>query len=272
MRSVDPRARLLSLVTAPLLLAVAGCGGSSGSQVQTLSPAAAVKAAVITTTEQHSFRIALDTRTDVGSVSIDLKGEGVFDYANSLGHLTMTVPASAGKLDEIVVKNKLYLQLPGQGTAYYALDRAAIAGTTLGAAADPTSGLQTLNALSDDVKSVDKVAVRGATTTHYRGTLDLTRAAALVTGLAKTALQSLIRSGAASQVPFDAYIDSAGRLRKLVQSITTTSPKLPGQKIHVLSTVELYDFGTPVVVHTPTSVKDGTPLLTALQKQFTNTG
>jgi hypothetical protein len=257
---------------AALLLALAGCGGSNGKQLQTLSPAAAVRAAVTTTTNQHSSRLALDVRTDKGAVTLELKGAGVFDYAKSLGHLTMTLPGSSGNLDEVVLADTLYLRLPGQGQAYYALPRSAIAGTSLGSAADPTSGLQTLTALSNDVKSLDKVAVRGANTTHYQGTLDLTRAAAQATGLAKKALQSLISSGAVSHVPFDAYIDDDGRLRKLVENIVTTSPELPGQQVHVLSTIELYDFGTPVVVHKPLSVKDGTPLLAAITKQFARAG
>jgi hypothetical protein len=264
--------RLIPLVAAALLVGLAGCGGTSDDQTQTLSPTAAVRAAVTTTAKQHSSRIVLNTRTDVGAVSIQLNGEGVFDYADSRGHLSMTVPGSSGKLDEILLDNTIYLRLPGQGAAYYALDRTAVAGTTLAAAADPTSGLQVLTALSDDVRSLGKSAVRGESTTHYKGTLDLSRAAASATGFAKTALQSLIRGGAVSQVPFDAYIDSSGRLRKLVQAIDTTSPKLPGQKVHVLSTVEFFDFGTPVVVKKPAAVKDGAPLLAALTKQVAGTG
>jgi hypothetical protein len=265
------RALGVAIAVPVLALVVAGCGGAPSPAAQALSAVAVVRAAAATTSNEHSSRLVTTTHTEVGAVTVDFTGEGLFDYAAGVGQLSMTLPGSTAKLDEILLKDKLYLKVPGQGPAYYVLNRQALVGTSLGSTAAPTSGLETLTAISDDVRKVDRVTVRDAPTTHYAGTLDLARAAQKASGLAKTALQSLATNAATTAVPFDAYIDGKGRLRKLIQRLTTTSPKLPGQQVHVISTLELFDFGVAVRVQAPSQVKDGAPLLAAINKQFATT-
>jgi hypothetical protein len=263
------RGKLVRLLPALVLaLTAAACGNGSSSDTQTLQPADLVKAAVTKTSQQQSSRIVIDTKSDVGAVSVDLKGEGEFDFAKRVGHFSMALPGGAGKIDEIVLAKTLYLRITSQGPTYYTLPMDEVVGTQLGSSTDPTAGLQALLAISNDVKRLGTVTVRGAKTTHYRGTYDLKAAVAKAQGLAKRVLQSTLTMGATTIVPFDAYIDDSGRLRKLDQTVTTTMPQLQGQKVKVLSTLELYDFGLTVNVQKPTATQDGTALLTALKKQF----
>jgi hypothetical protein len=260
------------LITGTLLLLAATACGSGSEAEDTLQPFDAVRAAVSTTTKQTSSRMAMATKTEVGGVTVEMKGEGLFDYAAKTGTLSMTVPGSNGTVKEIINGDKLYLQLPGQGDAYYIVSLKEIAGSSFSSGTDPTSSLQALLGLSDDVRSVGEADVRGARTTHYRGTYDLKRSVEQSSGLAKDALEAALKSSPDSVVPFDAYIDDQNRLRKLVQKISTTSPQLQGKAVVATVELELYDFGVDVDVTVPTNVKDGSALVDAFKSQIGASG
>ena len=261
------------IAAASLALATAACGGGSGGSdaTDTLAPADAVRAAVSTTTEQTSSRMAMVIKTDAGAIKVEMKGEGVFDYAKKQGQMSMTVPGSGQKVEAVLTADTVYMKIPGQGSSYFSLPTKELGGTNFGTS-DPTSSLQVLTGLSDDVKSVGKEEVRGAETTHYRGTYDMKRAVANLEGLPKQAVQKLIDSGSSTVVPFDAYVDSEGRLVKLVQDTTTKLPGASAQEAHSIMTMELYDFGTPVTVKVPTDVKDGSAYLDAMKGQLAGGG
>jgi hypothetical protein len=102
-------------------------------------------------------------------------------------------------------------------------------------------------------------------TTHYKGTYDVQAALAKLTGPAKDALSRTLGNGSVSAVPFEAYVDKQNRLRRFVQQFTAT--QTGGLKVTTLTTLDLYDFGTPINVTAPpaSQVKDGAPLLDALK-------
>ena len=254
------------VVTAAIALTAGACGGGSDA-TETLQPADAVRAAVSTTTHEQSSRLAMTIHTDAGAIKVDMTADGLFDYAKKTGRMSMTVPGSGQKIEAIMTASTMFLKVPGQGSSYYALPMKELGGTSFGSTADPTQSLQVLTGLSDDVTSVGTEKVRGDDTTHYRGTYDLRRSLAKLNGLPKQAVQKLIDSGATTIVPFDAYVDAQGRLRKLVQ---VTDTKLPSstQDVHSTVTMELYDFGTPVNVKIPTDVKDGSAFLGAMKGQL----
>ena len=52
-------------------------------------------------------------------------------------------------------------------------------------------------------------------TTHYKATIDLTKAAGTVSGPAKAAVQHLIAQGGPSSVPVDVWIGDDGLVRKV---------------------------------------------------------
>jgi hypothetical protein len=257
------RTSLLILPAAALAL-TAACGGSGGS-TQTLSPAQAVKVASQTTSHAKSSKMAFTGHTTFGGQDISISGTGAFDYGTHDGTLSLQVPSAlAGAIEERIVDGVVYVQLPTQPGTFYSVRAADLAGTSLGTSTDPASGLQALQGVSSDVRKVGSEKVRGAETTHYKGTYDVQAALAKLTGPAKQMLTKALSATDLKSVPFDAYVDDAGRMRKFVQTFSTT---VKGQQITSNTTLELFDFGTPVDVTAPPAaqVKDGGTLLAALK-------
>ena len=81
-------------------------------------------------------------------------------------------------------------------------------------------------------------------------TADLARAARYAPADVRKSLAAAAKGFATAQVPFDAYLDDQGRLRKLRQrfSFVNGRQKTP---VAVTSTTLLYDFGAPAVVALP---------------------
>ena len=126
---------------------------------------------------------------------------------------------------------------------------------------DPSTALDALKGATDDVKLLGKEAVRGGDQAdHYRGTIDPTQLADTLPQAERDQLRALGDSW-----PFDAWIDDQGRLRKLDaerrwrrewvrwaldrRAPAGTTGDAGGMSL--TTTIELYDFGTPVTVRTP---------------------
>jgi hypothetical protein len=92
--------------------------------------------------------------------------------------------------------------------------------------------------------------VAGTPVRHYRGTADLGRAADRSTGSARTALRAAAKGFATARVPFDAYLDDRGRLRKVRHRFGFVNAERAGT-VAVASTTLLYDFGAAVAVRLP---------------------
>lgn len=84
---------------------------------------------------------------------------------------------------------------------------------------------------------------------HYRGTTDIGRAAGSASPEARGALEAAAKGFSTDTVPFDAYLDEEGRLRKVRHRFTYVNNGV----IDVSSTTLLYGFGTPVTVVLPAS-------------------
>lgn len=266
-----PALRLTTLAAA-LALTLTGCGGgeqsgSTSESVDRLSPQAAIAAAVASADELTSSRFVLSSTSTVGGQEIEFSGEGVYDYAASAGEMSFALPGGAGELTQRVVGDVLYMQLPTEPGVFYELKLSDLVDTSLAGSTDPTSGIAALRGANDDVVEVGQETVRDAQTTHYRGTLDIEKALEVLKGPVRDLIESTLKTGDLKDVPFEAWIDDEGRLRKMEQTMTLESPQLPGQAIEVQSTYELYDFGVDVDVEAPPAdqVKDGAPLLEAFK-------
>ena len=269
------RSRLSALVLGAALLA--GCGGSSGGgEPEAKGPAAdtLVLAAAAKSTGVGSSKISLTSTTQVGGQDVAFAGEGAYDYVKRTGSLAFEVPgadgtaASGGTIEQRIIGEDLYLSLPQQKGVFYKLKIADVAGTSLGGSTDPTASLQALQGLTE-VEEVGKEEVRGVETTHYRGEYDVQEAVAKAQGAAKTILQTALRGTTLTTVPFDAYLDGEGRLVKMTQKVELpASAATGGSALTSQTTIELYDFGSPVTVAVPpaASVRDGSPLLAALKQ------
>jgi hypothetical protein len=102
---------------------------------------------------------------------------------------------------------------------------------------NPAEVLPDIQGVSGQVTEVGHDTIRGAATTHYRASIDLSG----VADRAKAETQPGLR-GAASvrgqSVPADLWVDGQGRLRKLTIVV-------PGE-VPVIATVDLWDFGAGV--------------------------
>lgn len=92
---------------------------------------------------------------------------------------------------------------------------------------------------------VDGVRVR-----HYRGTADLTTASRAASEGNRAPLRAAARGFATARVPFDAYLDDEGRIRKVRHRFSFVNGGGQGT-VAVASTTLLFDFGVPVAVRLP---------------------
>lgn len=106
---------------------------------------------------------------------------------------------------------------------------------------------------SKDVKKVGQETVRGVQTTHYTGTVDLTKAFAKLSPKARTSAESQLKQF--KHVKFDLFTDAQQLPRKIVMHGRSSGTNY--------STTLLYsDFGQPVHVAAPPAAQtaDGTKL------------
>ncbi len=266
------RARLAVPALLAMTVGLAACGGGSSSPSSStttqLSPVAAIQAASDTTSKAGSSKFEQTTTTSVAGKDVSVKASGAFDPAKGTGQVTVNLGGQS--IEERFLDGELYLAVPGQTSSFYKVALSDLVGTSLASSTDPTAGFQALKAASSGVSKVGTEQVRDASTTHYKGTYDAKAALAKVDGAAKQLIQATIDQSNLSQVPFDAWIDGQGRIRRLTQTLDVSTPASAGgapQKVHTSTTIEVYDFGTAVSVTAPPAaqVKDGAPLLAAIK-------
>lgn len=270
MRASPPVLRRAATALAAVAL-VAGCGSSSagsGSSDQR-TPAAAVRAATATTEEAGSSRFVLTSTTAAQGQTIEFVGEGVFDPATRKGRATFTLPGGAGTMDQVFLGEQLFLSVPGQ-PGYYRLAVSDLVGTDLQNAAQPTGSLDLLEGVSDDVEEVGTEDVRGDQTTHYQGTVDAQKALDQVGGSLRESAEQGFEAAGIDALPFEAWIDDDGRLRKFSLTMEVpASDTTGGHAVTSVTEVETYDFGVAVDVEAPPAdqVRDGAQLLAFLRGQ-----
>jgi hypothetical protein len=184
--------RRSALVVVPFLavpLAAAACGGgknaSSTTAVLPDDPLAAVKGAARRTTESSGERVTLAGRVVSGGQSVSFTGSGQVDNKRHRGSFSADVSGGGinTALDEVSQGAVVYLRaelltamLPA-GKTWLKLDpaktgKAAGAGLSSLLSQDPVQTLTKLQSLRD-VTKVGQARLDGATTTHYRGRVDL---------------------------------------------------------------------------------------------------
>lgn len=238
--------RLPVVAVVALLLALAACGSESADAAEV------VRAAPEKTAAAGSAKVAMSLAISTSGVEGNLTGEGVVDLKNGRGALTINLGSLGGSLapggtvETVLDADGIFVKLPGVAPAakpWIKLDLKALAsqaGVNTGSlgqlqSADPSQALQFLKGAVGDMKKVGSEKVRGAETTHYRGTLDLNKASAEAPAVS-TAVSAL----GTANVPTDVWIDGDGRMRKMIVSVSTGKAEF-----------EMYDFGTPVDVQEP---------------------
>jgi len=268
--------RMWTVLGVAVAVLAAGCssGGSNGANRSSgggASLASVIADSSSKTQDAGSARMSLDVsisgvQTASGTVSFAEHGDGAFDFANKQGQFTLTIPRLGNvQLTILYTGDALYERLPASiggaltgAKPWLKVDLSASAGLTslnpaLSSSSDPSQALKFLLGASNDVKKIGTDTVRGTSTTHYRLTLDLSKAAAkLSSAQARTFRQALSQFGSTT-VPADVWVDGQGRLRRisLQLSVTPRTGTAAGQTVHLSETIEFYDFGTSVNVTPP---------------------
>jgi hypothetical protein len=224
----------------------ASTGGPSATATVSASDFGSVLRAAVTKNAGSSSKIALTVITKSSKADVSVTGTGVLgkNASGPLGDITIKLMNLA--IEEKIVGGKIYLKVPTQAD-YYVLPLTKLAGTSLATASSPADAANLLLAAGKTVTKVGTVTVRGVSTTHYKGTIAVDPSS--VTGAAQQALIALAKTGVIS-VPFDAYVDAQGHLVRLTEMTTL---KTAGIAATVSTTLDQFDFGTPISVTAATN-------------------
>jgi len=266
-------------------MATSGCGNSGSVALDPVAQAADV------TSNAGGAHMSLTAQVSAGSLpaTFTMSGEGFFNYKSREGALSLDMsglPAAAstsapsGKLrmEEIFKSSTVYIgsslfagKLPG-GAHWMKLDLARLGGglgfdvqQLAGGQSNPAQLLDYLKA-AGSVAAVGHELVRGATTTHYRGTVDLNRivdfAPSGSRAQMRAALAKLIAQTGVSSLPVDVWVDSHRLVRRMTIALSLLSA---GQKLQVRITIELFGFGSTAAVTPPpaTETYDATSMVLA---------
>jgi len=190
--------------------------------------------------------------------------------------LTFSSPQTPGNYSVLFVSPNLYIQLPAAdkaqlpaGKTWLSLNLNTVTEAKLGASLSQLSSssqestqlLSYLQAVSTSgITTVGPATIKGVATTEYKATVDLTKVADQKSPAAQAAIKSLEAQVNATTVPVQVWLDGQGRVRQVSEQIqvSTTSQSSGGTTIpaasgSVSTTVDYYDFGTPVTVQAPPS-------------------
>ena len=259
--------RVLSLSCFALCAAaLAGCGGDTVS----FDP---VASAATRTATSESSRVEFTATMNVdGTGGMAFSGSGIFDGRTHSGALNMRfqlpqeAQAQLGGAEptmQMIMDGRsglvMYMRSPlfarVAGDRWIKLDMAKLAkkqGVDPNALmntgqADPSQTLALLRA-STDAHPVGYDRVRGVLTTHYRLDIDLARLAKGNASLRKL-VDAMRQFAGMTSYPAEAWIDSAGRVRRIKVDMSLGSPA--GGALTMSLTEDLYAFGTKVVVRPP---------------------
>ncbi|MFF6876634.1 hypothetical protein ACFY9S_15120 [Streptomyces sp. NPDC012474] len=195
-----------------------------------------------------------------GGTRVTIRGAGVYDYRKRMGQLKVLLPqdpAGAAKrrpITELLAPGALFMKNRGAGVPpdkWVRVDTRTLSDGNLvtGGATDPFTAAEVLLG-TRTAAYVGRTEVAGTGVRHYRGTADLGDAARRASDGNKDSLKAAADGFATAAVPFDAYLDDEGRIRKVRHrfSFLNGQQKSP---VAVASTTLLYDFGAPARVRLP---------------------
>ncbi|MEV7468389.1 hypothetical protein AB0O20_18085 [Streptomyces kronopolitis] len=226
-------------------------------------PAAAareVRASADALLRARSARVVTSMETVSGGTRVAIRGTGGYDFATSTGRLRVVLPDPAGRaggghqpVTEILAPGALFMKNRGAGVPadkWVRVATASLADGNLvtGGATDPLAAAELLrgarNVTYQGEERVDGVVVR-----HYRGVTDIQAAAQTASSRTRSALVAAEEGFITDEVPFEAYLDRAGRLRRVRQWFRFANGAPQGAA--VVSTTELSGFGTGITVQLP---------------------
>lgn len=195
-----------------------------------------------------------------GGTRVTIRGEGVYDFRRQVGRLKVLLPQDpAGDtaqrpIMELLAPGALFMKNRGAGVPadkWVRVDTRSLSDGNLvtGGATDPFAAAEVLRG-ARTATYVGEEEIAGTPVRHYRGTADLGVAARDASDGNADALAAAAKGFATDQVPFDVYLDDAGRIRKVRHRFSFVNGQ-QNNAVAVASTTLLYDFGAPVDVRLP---------------------
>lgn len=236
----------------------AGPTGGAGSP----EAVAAVRSAASVTVAAGTSRTKTTMTMQSGDRTVVLTGEGLFDYRNRMGTVSLQVPENTettGPLQEIVTPEALYMknaspEVPPDKWVRVDIQGLADGNLVSGGSTDPTTSFEILRGVNDDVEYLGTKDFGGTQVRHYKGTLDLKKAHDATPENLRAPLAAALKSFSSATIPFEVYLDAEGRLRRVQEEFNLASEaggKAGTQTAKVVSAAELYDFGVPVDIRPP---------------------
>jgi len=246
---------------AGVVAATAGCSGSgegAGAADRVASGTGQVLRAADVLVEAGSSKASTSLVMAAGGTRVTIRGRGRYNFRTGMGQLTVVLPKDPAGADEhrpiaeLLAPGALYMKNRGAGVPvdkWVRLDTTALADGNLvtGGATDPLIAAELLRA-ARGVTFVGVQDLAGIRVSHYRGVTDIVRAAKAAAPHAREALAAAAGGFADDVVPFDVYLDDAGRLRKVRHQFSYLNQ---GRTVAVASTTLLYEFGAAAGVRLP---------------------
>jgi hypothetical protein len=195
-----------------------------------------------------------------GGTRVTIRGAGVYDYSKRMGRLKVLLPqdpagtAERRPITELLAPGALFMKNRGAGVPadkWVRVDTRTLSDGNLvtGGATDPFTAAEVLLG-TRTATYVGRTEVAGTGVRHYRGTADLADAARRASKGNGAPLKAAAEGFATAEVPFDAYLDDEGRIRKVRHRFSFLNGRQKSP-VAVASTTLLYDFGAPVRVRLP---------------------
>ncbi|MFD5323606.1 hypothetical protein [Streptomyces sp. NPDC127092] len=249
------------VVTVALVLGggvVGGCAAPGDDAAPGGDPVRTVRGAAEGLTRAGSSKASTSMEMASGGTRVTIRGEGLYDFRRRTGSLQVVLPKDAAgesehrPITELLAPGALYMKNRGAGVPadkWVRVDTTALDDGNLvtGGATDPAAAAELLRG-ARRVTYVGEIELAGVKVRHYRGVADIAEAARLASPQVRGALAAAAKGFTTDTVPFDAYLDREGRLRKVRHQFSFTNQ---GRTVAVASTTLLYGFGARVTVKLP---------------------
>lgn len=237
--------------------AVGGCAAPEDPKPAG-DPLLAVRNAPDALTRAGTAKASTSMEMAAGGTRVTIRGEGGYDFRRRTGRLQVVLPKDAAGADEhrpiteLLTPGALYMKNRGAGVPadkWVRVDTTTLDDGNLvtGGATDPAAAAELLRG-AQEVTYLGEVDLAGVKVGHYRGVADIAHAARVASPQLRGALAAAAKGFAKDTVPFDAYLDAEGRLRKVRHQFSFSNQ---GRTVAVASTTLLYGFGVRVQVTLP---------------------
>jgi hypothetical protein len=239
-------------VAAAALTATSGCGGNNSGDdtaASASSPPAttsALAAAYTNTINAGSAALTFTGDVTEGTAVTHVNGKGQVSFKPPASTVTYTGKGTTNEIRSI--GDTTYVRIAGKG--WSKIDTSTMTGGDASSNTTPTMGLAFLGGATA-ASPIGTTTIRGDNATGYRVTVDLNKVAdAQRTPAEQQIYRSLAKVTGATTLPVDVWLDSHQRVTRERYSVSFAgSGKGSGTKTS--TTMDLYDFGSPVKVTPP---------------------